>query len=180
MRALILCVCIVLVSCESSKKVITANEIANFKHIVENKQIEVNADFAQAFALNMGVSGLQNLLPPGDSVGNINLIDNPNFFIIKKDTLKIDLPYYGQQQMAAGYNANIGIEFSGKVKSLRKEYKPKKNSYVLRYVIDAENENYTIFLTLYPNNTSNMVVNSSRRTSITYIGKWKVLQEEKI
>lgn len=179
MRFLILGLIVVFMSCESSKKILTAKEIEDFKKEISHKKIEVTSNFAQAFGLNSGVRGMQNLLPPGSTIGNINLSDNPNFFIFKKDSLKMDLPYYGQQQMSTDYGGSGGVKFSGKVISVTKKFNEKKKSYILSYLVKAKRESYNIILTLYPNKSTNLVVNSSHRTSITYLGNWKVWEKEK-
>ncbi|MFK8060243.1 MAG: DUF4251 domain-containing protein [Polaribacter sp.] len=174
MRVFVLGLVIVFFSCSSSKKVLNAAEIADFKSTIENKKLEITANSANPQAINAGVTGLQNLMPPGSSIANINLNSIPNFFKINQDSLAIDLPYYGQQQLSKSYNStDIGVLFNGKAELIKQEYNKKKNSYLIKYRAKAVDENYQIALTLYPNNIARFTVISSHRTSISYNGVWK-------
>lgn len=179
MRIILLSLFVVFISCGSLKNTATDAEINTLKETVLQKNIEVTFNWARPLALNNGVTGLQNLLPPGSTVNNINLIGNPNFFRIKNDSIHMDLPYYGQQQMRGGYNSETGVKYKGPVKSAKKTFDEKKGIYILKYGLDAKNEFYNVTLTLFANTKkSTLTVNSSNRTSISYDGNWKVLIEK--
>ncbi|PWG04416.1 hypothetical protein DIS07_13510 [Polaribacter aquimarinus] len=179
MRFFVLGLIVVFMSCKSSNKLITPKDIENFKRKIEHQNIKVTSNFAQPLGINSGVMGLENLLPPGSTIGNINLSGSSNFFIIKKDSLEMDLPYYGQQRMSRGYNTSGSVEFSGKVASVKKEFIEKRNQYIFKYKVNTNTEMYNIVLTLHPNSSSNLVVNSSHRTTISYRGNWEELKKEK-
>lgn len=178
MRFVILGLFLVFISCKSTKNTVSTEQIAVLKDVVALKNFEVLSDFAQPLALNAGVTGLQNLMPPGSTINNISLIGNPNFFRVMNDSISMDLPYYGQQRMSRGYNSNIGIKFEGKIDSYTETFNEKKKTFVLKYSLKGEEERYDVILTLFPNNTSMMSINSSHRTSINYNGKWKSLNKE--
>lgn len=176
MRIAIVSVLVVFMSCVGSKNTLTSLEINQFKEKIENKNIEATFNWAQPMGLNNNVTGLQNLLPPGSSTNNINLSGNTNFLRIRKDSIHVDLPFYGQQQISRGYNSEGGVKFKGKPAAVYKNYDTKKGAYILKYELKAKDESYNVILTLYPNKKSNLNVNSSHRSSIYYTGNWKELE----
>ncbi|WP_435414975.1 DUF4251 domain-containing protein [Polaribacter aestuariivivens] len=173
MRIVVLSFLVLFISCGISKNTATPSEINNLKKAVTNKAIEANFDWASPLGLNNNVQGIENLLPPGSTSSNISLIGNPNFFIIKNDSISMDLPYYGRQQLSGGYGTDLGVEFDGKPKTEKKYYHEKKAAYIFEYTLYAKKESYDVTLTLFANKKSTLDVNSSHRTNISYNGNWK-------
>ncbi|WP_189663025.1 DUF4251 domain-containing protein [Polaribacter sp. IC073] len=176
MRIAILSILVIFMSCASAKNTFTSTEINNLIGTVASKNIEATFNWAQPTGLS-NVRGFNKLLPPGSSANNINLIGNANFFRIKNDSIHIDLPYYGEQQMSTGYTSGSGIKFEGKASETSKVYNERKGAYIIAYSVQAKDENYEIMLTLYANNKSNLNVNSSHRSNISYNGDWKELKK---
>ncbi|MDX6745935.1 DUF4251 domain-containing protein [Polaribacter sp. PL03] len=177
MRIIILSFLVIFMSCATTKKALTTSEINSLKEKIDSNLIEATFNWAQPLALNNNVRGLEALLPPGSSSGNINLMGNSNFFRINKDSIHIDLPYYGQQQLSRGYNSDGGIKFEGSADSVEKVFNSKKAAYILKYVLKAKDESYNVVLTLYASNKSNLSVSSSHRTNISYRGEWEIMKE---
>jgi hypothetical protein len=157
------------------KSTATPSEIKTLKTAVANKNFEANFNFATPVAL-ANVRGLENILPPGSNTANISLLNIPNHFTVKNDSLKIDIPYYGEQQIALAFKSDNGIKYMGKVGKMKARFNAKKNKYILEYWIDAKDENLRATLTLFANYKSSMSLNSSHRTTINYNGTWKVLK----
>jgi hypothetical protein len=174
MRISILGFLIIFISCASLKtEIISQKQITTLKEVVTSKNFEVISDWAQPFGLNAGMTGLQGLIQPGSSINNISLIGNPNFFKSQKDSVCIDLPYFGEQQMSRGHNFNGGIKFKGKVDNYKASFNEKKNVYTLKYWLKGAGESYAVILTMFANNNSTLSITSSHRTTINYIGNWK-------
>lgn len=176
MRIAILSFLVIFMSCASVHNSLTTTEISNLKEKINSKNIEVTFDRAQSTGLN-NIRGFENLLPPGSSASAISLMGNSNFFRIKKDSIYMDLPYYGRRQMAGGYNSDGGIKYNGKAPKVEKIFNDKKGAYILRYSLKSKSENYDIVLTLFENNKSHLNVSSSHRTNINYHGNWRVVKE---
>ncbi|EAQ41485.1 DUF4251 domain-containing protein [Polaribacter sp. MED152] len=177
MRYLILGIfSMVIVGCASSKNKVSATQIANLKSAVENAQIEIVSDAANPVAFT-NTRGLENLLPPGSNLARISLINNPNFFKIKNDSIDLYLPYYGEQQIGGDYTSESGLVFKGVPARTKIEFDSSKNRYNLTYILNANKESLTANLTLFANNTSTLRINSSIRTTIIYYGKWAKLEE---
>lgn len=159
-----------LLGCKSTTTIVETNAL---KEIVPDKNFEFIANSAIPMAM-ANVRGIESLLPVGSSIASINLIGNQNFFIMKNDTLHIDMPYYGIRNMGGSYNSSdVGIKFKGKIEASQITYNSKKKSCNLKYNVKNKQENLKITLTLYPNNSGNLNVISSHRNSINYRGSWK-------
>lgn len=167
---------ITFIGCASSKNNVSATQIANLKNALEYAQIEVISDAANPVAFT-NTRGLESLLPPGSILARISLINNPNFFKIKNDSIDLYLPYYGEQQIGGAYNSESGLKFKGKPARTKIEFDSSKNRYNLTYILNANNESLTANLTLFANNTSTLSINSSIRTTIIYYGKWAKFEE---
>ncbi len=162
-----------LAGCASSKsETVVNNTVLDSLVAQRNFRIESQMAYPQ---LTSGLVSIANagLLQPGSSAGAISLIGNPNYIIIKNDSISGYLPYYGERQMGAiPGDTNAGIEFE----NIAKEYsveKGKKNSYVIKFKIqDKQNntETYQVTLQLYPSMRSDIRVNSSHRFQIQYRG----------
>ncbi|QOD61342.1 DUF4251 domain-containing protein [Polaribacter haliotis] len=173
MRIAILSFLVIFMSCAGTKNTATPSEINDLKEIVNNKKIEVNFNWARPTGGINNIRGIENLLPRGSNMSNIDLMGNPNFFRINGDSIHMDLPYYGQRQISGGYNSDSGVKFEGKPKEFSKTYNSKKNAYILKYSLNENTENYNVTLTLFSNKRSSLNINSTHRSTISYDGKWK-------
>ena len=158
-----------------SRKLTSDKELLAFKNAIENNKLSFEATSANPVAF-ANVRGLERLLPPGSNVASINLVNNPNYFRVKNDSISFDLPYYGELQIGMGYNRDTGLKFEGTPEKAKVDFNSRKEKYTITYTVRTENENLRMFLVLFPNKTARLDVNSSNRTSIFYYGDWKVLE----
>lgn len=179
MRIAIVTFLVLFMSCASSKNRATEFEINSLEKVVSSKKIEAQFDFANPLSFN-NVQGIENLLPPGSTLGNINLMGNANYLRIKNDSVSMDLPYFGEQQMYRGFSSNGGIKFNGIPRKVKQEYNSKKAAYILKYWLNTEIESYTLILTLYASKKAVLNVNSSHITSINYNGDWQELKPKEV
>lgn len=158
-----------------SNKLVTNEELLSFKNTIDNHKISFEATSANPVAF-ANVRGLEGLLPPGSNLANINLVNNPNYFRVKNDSVSFDLPYYGELQMGMGYNRDTGLKFEGVAKKKSTDFNEKKEKYTITYTVATENETLRMYFTLFPNKTARLDINSSNRSSIFYYGDWKVVE----
>lgn len=177
MRIAIVIILVFFMSCASSKNKATEFEINRLEKVVSSKKIEAEFIFANPLSFN-NVQGIENLLPVGSTTAAINLVGNYNYLRIKNDSISMDLPYFGEQQMFSGYNSDGGIEFDGIPKKATQKYNAKKAAYILKYWLGTNTESYTLILTLFSNKKALLSVNSSNRTNIDYDGSWQELKPE--
>lgn len=165
----ILAICFHFYNCKSTA---TIAEIENLKRVVNQKNFEITANSATPIAF-ANTRGLENLLPPGSNLANINLVNIQNYIKVKNDSLQISLPYYGELQIATAYNNDAGINFDGIPTTLKFEFDVKKSKYQIQYEAKLKNESINIYITLFTGKRCRFSINSSNRTSITYDGTWK-------
>src|SRR5690606_39971153 len=63
------------------------------------------------------------ILGPGNSGQRIDLSGNGNFLEVKGDSVKANLPFFGERQMGGGYNSEgAGIQFDQVAKNMNFHY----------------------------------------------------------
>lgn len=175
MRILLILFALGLVGCGSSRQPKFSDaELQNLGNLIDNNW-EIQSNWASPLATTsfMAVAN-SGLLPPGNNANMINLIGNPNYVRKKGDTVSIYLPYFGERRIGGSYGGRgSAIEFEGVPKVFEINKNDKKQRYDIRMVVnDKENtaETYTITIRTFPNKNSNINVNSSQRTTISYAG----------
>ncbi len=123
------------------------------------------------------------LLAPGNTASSIDLIGNSNSFKMDGDTITAYLPYFGERQFGGNYGSNEGgIKFDDKPMSQEISYNSKKRRIEMRFKIKQERDNeiYNIIVYIFPNHSTQIYVNSSERTPISYNGKIKSLEHKEV
>ncbi len=172
----------ILMGCSSSQSISTPTAKSKMlDDLVAQKSFQIELEQANPLVTG-SLSNIANsgLLPPGSTVGTINLIGNPNYFKVNGDSIAMYLPYFGEQQMAGGYNnRDVGIEFNGVPYRIEITKNDRKNTYKLNYYIKNKTELFKVFVTLFPNLTSTIRINSNQRTPISYKGLVSKLSQNK-
>lgn len=164
----LLVVTVVLSSCSGtktidadSKHVNDVEDFRNLQKIVKDKNFTVTSDWAY---------------PLGGS--RVNLIGNPNFVTFEKDSVKTFLPYFGVVQVVANYGGGGGISFEGVPKSYKVIPLKNKNNVLIKFDISNKTENFEVLVTLFPNKSARISVNSGYRNSISYSGRFEGNKKE--
>ncbi|MBC29975.1 MAG: hypothetical protein CMH48_03935 [Muricauda sp.] len=150
-------------------------QLAELENLVENKKIFFEAEWAMPLTTN-SLNQISNagLLPPGSTANQINLIGNNNFLKIDGDSVSAYLPYYGERQMGGGYGqTNTGIKFEGGPTDFEISKDDKKNTYSIKFDVNDRSEAFQVNMTLFPNMTASVNINSNERFSIRYQGTVK-------
>lgn len=172
----------------SNSKTYTAQENTAFKNLqdlVASKYFEIESHTARPMASTamMQVAN-SNILGPGNSATNINLVGNANSLKVMGDTIKGYLPFFGEQFFGANPGGNNnGIEFNDVPEDYQVKLNESKHTVEISFKIKDEfrsNERYIINLTLFPNNTSIMNVQSVSRSNIEFLGNLKPVSKDAI
>jgi len=167
------------VSCGTSNKVSNARTVEVVK-LLNEQEFEIISDFANPTISNAltQLSG-SNLLGYGNNASSINLTGNSNFLKVYKDSVSAFLPYYGERRFGGGYgDTDTGIIFKGKPEDFNVTDTKKNNGKEYSFNIDGENnENYKLNITVYNTGKSIINVYSAQRTTISYSGTVKPLEE---
>ena len=145
------------VSCKTTQKLSeTRNaEYKDLQEMVEKRNFEIVNDFAN----------------PSLGNSNINLLGNPNYIRFMKDSVEIDLPYFGYGNAGGSYGSEIGVNYKGLAKDLKITEKPSKNRILIEFKGTQENEVLDFNITLFSNQDSNTLIYFSHRSTISYRGE---------
>lgn len=164
---------IAIVSCSSSKSVLTQEELATFEAFVKEKNFRMEFNWASpqsTIALQQVFNSI-NLPQTGNTANSINLIGNNNFLAISGDSIFSYLPYFGERQMNVNYGGGDStIQFEGILEDLE-TVKNKDNSYTLKFKAKSKGEGFNGFLKLRPSLKGELTLNGSSRFAISYIGQ---------
>lgn len=172
---------LLLLGCSSSKNVMETNTKSKaLDELVTKKHFKIISDWASPRA-SSGLNSVANsgLLGVGNSGTRINLIGNTNFLKIEGDTLTADLPYYGERQMGGGYTSETGIKFKGVPKVYQETKDSSSQQHRITFQISEGTESFGVSITLFPNWSSLIVVNSSQRSAISYQGNVQEISDKK-
>ena len=168
-----------MLSCGSSSK-ISDGKSKQLDDLVSSKHFEILSDRAFPLATS-SLNSISNagLLPPGSSAGQISLIGNSNYLKVLGDSVAVYLPYYGERQMGGGYDSDgAGIEFEGIPTDVEITKDKDKQRYDIRFKMKDDSENFNVTITLFPDLTSMINVNSSQRFPIRYSGAVKAIPKD--
>jgi hypothetical protein len=161
-------------SCGSAdKNLATAENSKELEQLITGKTLRFEAEWAQPLVTNsLNRIGNAGLLPAGSTASRINLIGNYNFLLIKGDSVEAHLPYYGERQMAAGYNSSDnGISFKGVAQNMEVSQTEKPLGYRIQFTIPDRTESFQVKVQIYSNLRGVVNINSSHRHPIRYDGK---------
>ncbi|WP_281986508.1 DUF4251 domain-containing protein [Aquimarina aggregata] len=156
----------------TTSTVVDAEKIKALDALVAQKNFEIVSDWAYPLAnANVNAVAISGLLPPGSNANSISLVGNPNHLRIHGDSVSISLPYFGERQLPGSYNPRtIGFEYDGIAERLNVKYNEKKQRYLINFYIKNREESCKVMLILFPDLESDLIINSSHRTTISYRG----------
>jgi len=158
-----------LMACSASRQVSESNSALDA--MMENLDFKIEMNSMQP-QVTQALSQIANsgLMPPGNTVSRIDLTGAGHFIAIMGDSIKSDLPYYGERQMGGGYNSDTGIKFDGTPDEFEITKKETDNSYQLDFSIDNASETYFVNTKIFPNLSSITDIRSSHRNRVRFTG----------
>lgn len=163
-----------IIGCGTASNTISSqSQVKQLDELVSSKSFQIQSNWAMPL-MTRSMNSISNagLLPVGSSGSQINLIGNSNFFKVEGDTISAYLPYYGERHMGGGYtNNDNAIQFKGVPKNYEVTEDKKTGSKEISFTINNRTESFRVFITLSPNLSSNINVNSTERFSIRYRGE---------
>lgn len=172
-------VVLILWACGSANRTTyTPEEIDTFKSFIDNKSYEFVAATASPIP-STGMTAIANsgMLPPGSTAANIQLQGNYNYVKVAGDSISAYLPYYGERQSGGGYNSDAGIIFNDVPSSYKENFDPDKNEMKIIFTISEGVETYRVTMNIFPNNKTTVIVTSTQRFAIRYLGEIKPVEE---
>ena len=159
-------------SCSSSKQ-ITEEQKRTIALLMDSKTFKIESNWAYPHVTNAVQQVLNSgLMQPGSGgPGGISLIGNTNFLKLSNDSINSYLPYFGERTMQAGYGGNDdgAIKLEGVVKNYKSTLN-KDGSYSVNFDAKDGSESYRVYLRVFPNHRTDLLLNGSFRLPIRYSG----------
>ena len=173
---------LLLVGCGATNKTVAPSfKSKALDGMVTEKEFKIDVEWARPLLTNslsqVMIAGLQ---PPGNTVGQINVMGNGSFLKMEGEKVSANLPYFGERQMGGGFNSNAGIKFDGIPSGLEIDKDEAKQRYDIKFTISEDIETYLVKLYLASNGAATIVVNSSQRTTIRFQGRVSALEDTDI
>ena len=162
-------VLLVLNGCGSAREPISNAEWDRLERIVTERNFNIEAQWAEPLPDN-SLNNLANagLLPPGSTASRINLIGNANYLNMRGDSVKTQLPYWGERQTVQAYGRTEGISFSGLAEDIRSSKNEKQQYYDLDFNLRNKSEILQCTLRFYAGKRVLITVQSNQRNQIRY------------
>ena len=175
-----------MIACGGTKKYTDAENVAydNLRQLVQSKSFIVRSNTASPMVSNafMQVANT-NILGPGNTANNINIASTSNWLRVVGDTINGNLPFFGEQNFGGSLGSqHQGIEFDSSPENYKVTEHTDKHKIDINFQIEDEyrgNERYNVFITVFPNNSSTIRINSTSRSSIEFRGDVSSWSEEK-
>ena len=161
----------ILGGCQAGKSAVSPEDQQALEQLVNARRIRVKAEWARPLTTT-GLASVVNagLLPPGNNAARINLINTPNTFEIRGDSVFVDLPYFGERQIVSTYPTGQGISFKGLMENYRAKRNAKDQSYRITFDASDKTERYDISVHLFPGQKAVLTFYSNQRNTIRYDG----------
>ncbi len=161
----------ILGGCQASKATASPEAIQALEQQVSSRNIRIKMDWATPLTTR-GMASVANagLLPPGSNMARINLINTPNSFEMRGDSVYVDLPYFGERQIVTDYTGGKGINFTGAIENYRSSQDRKDQSYRLTFDTSDRTERFDVSLKVFPGQRAILVFYSNQRNTIRYEG----------
>ncbi len=164
----------IFLGCGASQKVKEPN--AKLDQMIVEKSFKIKVKAVEPMVTQaLGQVANSGVLPPGNTVGRIDVTGEGYFIKVMGDSVSANLPYFGERQMGGGYDSDSGIKFDGLAKNMEVTKDETKQSYILNFSISANPENYIVTVAAGNNLTSTTSIRSSHRNRIRYVGELEAL-----
>ena len=169
----------ILGGCKATSATTNPEALKALEQQVNSRNLRIKMDWAIPLTTR-GLASIANagLLPPGNNIARINLINTPNSFEMRGDSVYVDLPYFGERQIVTDYMGGKGISFTGAIENFKSGWNRKDDSYRLTFDTSDRSERFDVSLRIFPGQRSILVFYSNQRNTIRYEGTLENPQSE--
>lgn len=147
--------------CSSSKEPLSSATWSQLENVVTSKKFRFEARWA---------------VPIGGRVSRIDIAGDNAYMKMQGDNLVMELPYFGQRQVAQMGGGNQGIRFEGTTTDISTGRNEKKNYYNLDFSTRNQSELLQCNLQVFSGMSAVLTVNSNQRNAIRYEGRLMPLE----
>ena len=175
---MLIVVMLIAFSCKTTYAPISEDEWARLERIVTERDFRMEAQWAEPLPdQSINAMSSAGLLPPGSSPSRINLIGNANYFAMKGDSVRTQLPYWGERQTVQNYGRAEGITFDGIAENIRTSKNNAQNYYDLDFDLRNRSELLQCKLRFFSGERALLTIQSNMRNQIRYDGVYKAGSE---
>jgi hypothetical protein len=175
-----------LFSCSNTKyeamKEAKYQQFNEIKELVADKSFKFIAETAhpmQTYAVTQVTNAL--LRNTGNTAGTIFLSGRGDYIKVDGDIVKAELSYFGELRFVSSIDPrDSGINFEGEPLNFTITENEKKKTLNLKFDVNTRTDQYNVIMQIYPNKRTNIIINSSNRTSIRYGGEIVRLEEKEM
>ena len=163
-------------ACKTAGKPLSDEEWARLERIVQDRNFRMEAQWAEPLPdQSINAMASAGLLPPGSSPNRINLIGNANYLIMKGDSVRAQLPYWGERQTTQNYGRVEGITFDGLAENIRSSKNESQIYYDMDFNLRNKSDLLQCTLRFYSGQRALLTVQSNMRNQIRFDGTYKSL-----
>ena len=100
----------------------------------------------------------------------VNLIGNPNYLRIVKDSTSTHLPFFGEVRRSVGYGQGSGVSFDGPLQEYTVAFDDTKHQIKISFRAKHQTELFDVRLEIAHSGNTTVIVNSSNRIVMRYQG----------
>lgn len=147
---------------KEQKAINEAEEFENMKAVIDNQIYEFQADWTTS-----------------SQGGRVNLMSRANLLKIDKDSVDVNLSYFGVLQSGSSAISNQqGVVFKGPMDNYSVEVNEDKRKITVKFDTKGRNDQFQFYLTINRNGNSSLSVTSPVRSSSKYNGTTKESKPE--
>ena len=147
---------LILVGCGAAAEPLSAEEWSKMESVATSQNFVFVAVLAE---------------PIGSGVNQIDLTGNVNYMSLQGSRLEMQLPYFGQSQVAQPAGGRQGLQFEGTATDIMTTKNEKQNYFDVDFKTRNKSESLNCKLRMYSGSRGVLTVNSSQRNSIRYEGE---------
>ena len=147
---------------KEQKAIQEAEDYENMKAVIDNRIYEFRADWTTS-----------------SQGGRVNLMTRANLLKINKDSIDVNLSYFGVLQSgSSGISNQQGVVFKGLMENYSVTVNEKKRNISVKFGTKGRHDQFQFYLTVFGNGNSSLNVSSPVRSSSKYDGTTKESKPE--
>lgn len=178
MRAVSICgilmLLLIFTGCASGPRTqATPSEVAALDGAISQGRFRIEATWARPMA-SQGLNSIADagLLPPGSTLGRIDIGGSGGYLEMVGDSAIADLPYFGERHMGGRYRPEgDGIKFADIPNGYSLGPLKKGDGYTMEFTIGDPQENYRVLAQIHASRYVSFSIASSHRSTIWYQGR---------
>ncbi len=161
--AILLIISVLLIDCSALNRTMDKHRERREKEVEEGYEAMKELAFS-------GLYQFEATRAYGAAFASVDLRGGIYYLIVNYYEVYAYLPFYGVQHMADSQRES-SISIEGELEDIMIEESDSRHRVLVRFSVKGDSDTYIINLDIGPNADANLTVSSTRRSTITYLGK---------